>query len=85
MDLKNYITKAARGEAKSLATQLGVSRSYLSQMASGVAVINPERCVKIELATKGVVSRKDLRPDDWMRIWPELADSEQIPSTQKQA
>lgn len=85
MDLKNYITTSARGEAKRLASCLAVSRSYLSQMASGVTAINPERCVKIELATKGAVSRKDLRPDDWMHIWPELANTEQIPTTQKQA
>ena len=30
------------------------------------------RCVQIEQATKGVVTRKDLRPDDWESIWPEL-------------
>lgn len=33
----------------------------------------PEYCVGLELATGGVVRRQDLRPDDWQRIWPELA------------
>jgi len=32
-----------------------------------------ERCYAIERATNGVVTRKDLRPDDWQEIWPELA------------
>jgi len=25
-------------------------------------------------ATNGQVTRRDLRPHDWMQIWPELAD-----------
>lgn len=32
-----------------------------------------ERCYAIERATNGVVTRKDLRPDNWHEIWPELA------------
>lgn len=27
----------------------------------------------VEKATDGAVSRRDLRPDDWESIWPELA------------
>jgi DNA-binding transcriptional regulator YdaS (Cro superfamily) len=30
-------------------------------------------CVAIEAATDGQVTRRDLRPDDWHDIWPELA------------
>jgi DNA-binding transcriptional regulator YdaS (Cro superfamily) len=29
----------------------------------------------LEKATGGVVSRRDLRPDDWQSIWPELVDA----------
>jgi DNA-binding transcriptional regulator YdaS (Cro superfamily) len=32
-----------------------------------------ERCVAIENATKGKVTRRELRPNDWRDIWPELA------------
>lgn len=32
-----------------------------------------ENCVGIEKATGGVVTRQELRPDDWFLIWPELA------------
>jgi DNA-binding transcriptional regulator YdaS (Cro superfamily) len=28
----------------------------------------------IERATNGLVTRRDLRPDDWKAIWPELAE-----------
>ncbi|TKI02412.1 transcriptional regulator [Martelella alba] len=72
MELKKYIDSLGRGEAKKLATVLGVSSSFLSQMASGRCAISPARCVEIENATNGVVGRKDLRPEDWAKIWPEL-------------
>lgn len=29
-------------------------------------------CAQIELLTSQRVTRRDLRPDDWHRIWPEL-------------
>lgn len=35
---------------------------------------SPANCVAIERATEGVVTRQDLRPDDWRDIWPELAN-----------
>lgn len=31
-----------------------------------------ECCYTIEKATAGQVTRRDLRPDDWHLIWPEL-------------
>ncbi|MGH2624309.1 MAG: transcriptional regulator [Sphingobacterium sp.] len=72
MELKKYIDSLERGEAKKLASALKVSSSYLSQMASGRCPISPLRCVEIEKATNGEVGRKDLRPNDWLMIWPEL-------------
>ena len=35
-----------------------------------------QRCVAIERLGSGVVTRRELRPDDWMEIWPELENSE---------
>lgn len=74
MDLKTYISNSPRGTASGLAKALSISPSYLSQMASGLAPISPERSVAIERATDGAVSRRELRPEDWQRIWPEMAD-----------
>jgi DNA-binding transcriptional regulator YdaS (Cro superfamily) len=74
VDLKTYIATSEMGTSKRLAESLGVSKSMMSQMVSGKAPISIERCVEIEVATEGAVSRKDLRPDDWARIWPELRD-----------
>lgn len=72
MDLKQYIDSLEWGGAKELADKLGVSKSFLSQMASGVSAISPKRCVEIEIATSSKVTRKDLKPDEWREIWPEL-------------
>ncbi len=33
-----------------------------------------EYCAAIEQVTGGAVSRRDMRPDDWHLIWPELAE-----------
>lgn len=72
MDLRTYISTSELGTSKTLAESLGVSKSFMSQMISGKAPISIERCVEIEEATSGVVTRKDLRPNDWQKIWPEL-------------
>jgi DNA-binding transcriptional regulator YdaS (Cro superfamily) len=32
-----------------------------------------EYCALIEKATNGTVTRRELRPNDWQKIWPELA------------
>lgn len=77
MNLKTYLSELERGGASRLAEALGVSISYLSQMAAGTAAISPARCVAIEQATAGAVTRRDLRPDDWAQIWPEMAHSNQ--------
>jgi DNA-binding transcriptional regulator YdaS (Cro superfamily) len=42
--------------------------------------------VQIERATAGAVTRRDLRPDDWGDIWPELIDDEHPwPSREQEA
>ena len=74
MNLKQYIDDLPRGGASALAEAIVVPPSFLSQMASGKASVNPAYAVKIEQATNGVVTRKDLRPDDWEAIWPELKE-----------
>lgn len=32
-------------------------------------------CVPIEVATGGVIGRRDLRANDYLDVWPELAQS----------
>lgn len=77
MKLKDYV--AERGATAALARQIGAQPQLMWQWASGVRVVPIERCVPIERATDGAVTRRDLRPDDWHEIWPELAFSEPNP------
>jgi DNA-binding transcriptional regulator YdaS (Cro superfamily) len=53
---------------------MGVSPVLIHQWASELRQIPFERCMPIEIATGGAVTRKDLRPDDWHIHWPELVD-----------
>lgn len=48
------------------AAELGVTRG----------AVPIEHCVAIERLTAGAVTRRDLRPGDWYRIWPELVTAE---------
>lgn len=77
MDLKTYFRTGERGTAKKLAEDLGISSSYLSQLASGLAPLSPKVCVSIERFTSGAVTRQDLRPKDWRDLWPELEQKQQ--------
>lgn len=82
MKLKLYLLNGGRGCARDLAEKIGVSRSYLSQMASGQASISPKRCVQIEIATEGLVTREDLHPK-WHEIWPELLTNDTYTKNKK--
>lgn len=71
MQEKHPVDRAADavGGAAKLATILGVSAQAISNWKErGVPI---ERCMAIETATGGTVTRRDLRAD-WKDIWPEL-------------
>jgi len=53
-------------------TKTGTTRAYLKQIAYGNKRASAEVAVAIERET-GSATRKDLRPDDWHLVWPELA------------
>jgi DNA-binding transcriptional regulator YdaS (Cro superfamily) len=75
MNLHEYISKKGRGSIGELADQIGAHRPDVSRWASGKRVVPEKSAVAIEVATQGAVSRRDLRPNDWQDIWPELAQS----------
>jgi len=72
MELKPFIQTSRRGTAKRLADGLGISPSYLSQIAAKENLRTPELCVKIETLTLGAVPRQHLRTN-WREVWPELS------------
>lgn len=53
----------------------GASRSYLRLIGYGHKRPSAIVAAGVERATNGEVTRRDLRPDDWRLIWPELVTS----------
>ena len=56
-----------------LARAISTSPNVVANWKYRGAHPHPRYCPAIEQITGGRVSRKDLRPDDWSQIWPELA------------
>lgn len=80
------IQTAARllGNQAALARALGVTPVVVGQwlkpnVSTGRAV-PPKQCVRIEQLTEGKVTRRELRPEDWQAIWPELAQARTYPA-----
>ena len=61
------------GGVGKLAAAVGVVQGAVSNWRIRGSAVPPEHCATIEAATNGIVTRRDLRPDDWQKIWPELA------------
>lgn len=56
-----------------LGEAIKASQPQISQWMTGVRPVPPKKAAAIESFTKGAVSRRALRPDDWDQLWPELA------------
>lgn len=67
MKLSKYLENRQR--RKELTEALNVSSSLLYQWANNIRPVPIVRCKAIVLATKGKISFKDLRPNDWDLIW----------------
>lgn len=73
MNLSDYFNNA-RGRQTALAKALGAHIPDISRWADGSRSIPVHFAAQIEIATNGEVTRKEMFPDNWERIWPELAD-----------
>lgn len=60
------------GSQAEFARAIGVEPAFVNQMLHKRRPVPVRLCHVIE-AGYGI-TRKELRPDDWMLIWPELAD-----------
>lgn len=74
MKLNDYFVR--HGQKSALARVIGVPAILVTQWSLGQRPVPIARCKAIEDATDGAVTRRDLRPDDWHEIWPELVISE---------
>ena len=75
MNLKEW-SKQSRGRQAALASYLGIPAPNVCLWVSGQKSPSIKAAVAIEIFTGGDVTRKDLFPNDWQRIWPELADQQ---------
>lgn len=70
--LKSWLS-AERGRAAALAAVLRVPPSFVTKMGNGEKPIPIDHMAAIEAFTSGAVTRQEMCPTDWPRIWPELA------------
>ena len=81
MNLHEYLSTPGCLSVTELARAIGApDPAQVRQWRHGYAGRKPEAayCVAIEQATKGAVTRQDLRPEDWRRIWPELTTTQEV-------
>ena len=67
--LMDWLNNATAEQIK----KTGASPSQIRLIAYGHRKAAPEYASLIEAATGGLVTRQQLRPEDWTWIWPELA------------
>lgn len=69
MNLAQFLTTSSQ---YLFAKDLGVSQGLVSQWILGKTLVSPKKCVYIERLTNGKVTRRDLRPNDFWELWPDL-------------
>lgn len=67
-----YLNSLSTDERQAFAAAVGTSIGYLRKACTVGHLLGADTCVAIEEASGGQVTRRDLRPDDWGRFWPEL-------------
>jgi DNA-binding transcriptional regulator YdaS (Cro superfamily) len=83
MKLSAYIKQLSTQEAReNFARQCGTSLGHLRNVAYGYRPCAAELAVCIEQVTDGAVTRQELCPSNWHRIWPELSTN--CPATAEQ-
>lgn len=70
--LRTYLNSLALGKQREFAESCETTIEYLRKAISKGQKLGPALSVLIETNSRGAVSRKDLHPTDWEKIWPEL-------------
>lgn len=74
MDLQDWL-KQEYGRQAALARHLGIKPPQVAGWISRDKPIPLVHMAAIEVFTDGAVTRRDMRPEDFAHIWPELADT----------
>ncbi len=67
-----YLNGLTKQEQAYFAERCGTSVGYMRKVCSMGGLLREKVCALAEAHSAGAVTRKDLRPDDWAEIWPEL-------------
>lgn len=70
--LLEYLNKKTDEERTVFCSACGTTLGYLRKAAYTNQPLGAELCVAIEKVSRGDITRFDLRPLDWIKIWPEL-------------
>ena len=73
MKLSEYLSEFKISQ-QDAAIGIGVSAGRVGHFCRGEDIPPPKVCVRIERWSNGRVARPELRPDDFLDFWPELAD-----------
>ncbi|MDY0886313.1 MULTISPECIES: Cro/Cl family transcriptional regulator [Kosakonia] len=74
--LRTYLNSLALNKQREFAESCETTIEYLRKAISKGQKLGPALSVLIESNSAGAVSRKDLHPSDWPKIWPELNPKE---------
>ena len=77
MKLTDYIKQLDSQTRDAFAAFCEVSPGHLRNVAYGYRRCTPELAALVELHSQGQVTRRELCPDNWQRVWPELVS--QVP------
>ena len=73
MELRKHLSALSPEDRERFAQSCGTTSGHLRNVMYGYRHCSPELAADIERASAGVVTRREMRPSDWQRIWPELA------------
>lgn len=85
MKFKTYFFSLSKSERKLFAEQVGTSVGHLNNFSYGYTTLSPVTCAAIEKKTDGAITRKDLRPEDFWKIWPDLERDSKVEKKKKVA
>lgn len=69
-----FLNSLDKQRRKEFCQRVGKTENYLRKTISAKRLFREKLCTRIEESADGKVSRKDLRPNDWAEIWPELVE-----------
>lgn len=78
MKLTDYLKQLDRAARDAFAASCETSPGHLRNVAYGYRRCGPELAALVELHSQGHVTRRELCPDNWQLVWPELAATSDI-------